>query len=324
MQHQTQLDAARVNGLNSTDTSSYDFSSYFKYLKERFDKVDLRIANMETTFAGPPYSGYPSFSSPASLLTDSKNGGIDIFLTANNHICDKGKNGLIKTINLYDSLRLLYTGIYRNSKEEVNNNPLLVTIKSFRIAFLNYTYGTNGISVPPPFIVKLIDTTSAKSDLIRTRELNPDYIIVCLHWGEEYMLKHSGEQQRIEKFFYANGTDIIIGSHPHVPQDYNIVYNTENDEVKHITFYSLGNAISNMTVQNTRIGMMAEIILYKGEDGSKRILNPKIEYIWTSRPEMFDRNFTILPVEEFIDKPELFKNKNEYQNMKQNYLQFKK
>lgn len=294
MQHQTQMDAAQIKGTDRNNPLSYDYTTYFQNLSERFCKVDLRIANMETTFAKPPYSGYPNFSSPHTLLSDSKKGGIDLFLAANNHICDKGKAGLAETLDIYDSLKVLYTGIYRDSLEEIKRNPLLVEIKGFRIAFLNYTYGTNGISVPEPFVVKIIDTVSAKADLERATGKSPDFIIVCLHWGEEYKLVHNASQERIGKFFYANGADIIIGSHPHVVQDSIIEYGI-NGEISHITVYSLGNAISNMTAPNTRTGMMAEIVFCKESDGSKKILTPKFEYIWTSRPKMFNKNFTILP-----------------------------
>ncbi|MFA6334197.1 MAG: CapA family protein [Bacteroidales bacterium] len=323
MQHQAQLDAARSTKGSSRDSRSYDYSSYFRHLEERFGNADFRIANMETTFAKPPYSGYPSFSSPISLISDSKRAGIDLFLAANNHICDKGERGLSGTLDAYDSLKVLYTGIYRNPQEELIKNPLILELKNFRIAFLNYTYGTNEIYVPQPFVVKLIDTSAIKRDLERTKEICPDFIIVCLHWGEEYRLKHSSGQERIEEFFYKNGTDIIIGSHPHVPQDYRIEYGPDN-EIKHITVYSLGNAISNMTAQNTRIGMSAEILLYREKGGTARILPPKFEYIWTSRPNMFDKNFTILPVEEYLEKPELFKDKEDYRNMKRYYLRFNK
>ena len=293
MQHQAQLDAARIKGGKTDDPNSYDYTSYFQNLKTRFSKVDMRIANMETTFAKPPYSGYPHFCSPSTLLSWSRKAGIDMFLAANNHICDKGKRGLEETMDVYDSLRVLYTGIYRNQQNELEKNPLVVEIKGFRIAFLNYTYATNGIPVPQPFVVKLIDTASIRADLKRTREKNPDFIIVCLHWGEEYVLKHSASQERIEKFIYANGADVIIGSHPHVIQDYNVEYGI-NGEINHVTIYSLGNAISNMTAPNTRTGMVAEIVLSKDSEGNKRILAPTVEYIWTTRPKLFKKNFSII------------------------------
>ncbi len=323
MQHQTQLDAARHSKGKSNSPSSYDYSSYFRYLENIFEQADFRVANMETSFAKPPYTGYPSFSSPHSLISGSKKAGIDLFLAANNHICDKGKRGLQGAIDAYDSLSVLYTGIYRDSQEENEKNPLIVKVKNFRIAFLNYTYGTNGIRIPSPFVVKILDTSAIKRDLARAVESGPDFIIVCLHWGNEYSLKHSKEQERIESFFYKNGADIIIGSHPHVPQDYRIEYE-QSGEIRHITVYSLGNAISSMTAQNTRIGMIAGILLSKDKEGKKRILPPEFEYIWTSRPKMFDKNFSILPIKEFLERPDLFKDKGDYRNMKQHYLRFKK
>ena len=297
MQHQAQLDAALVKGSEKKGTRVFDYSSYFAQLKDHFNRADLTIANMETTFAGPPYSGYPNFNSPHALLTACVESGIDIFLAANNHTCDKGRRGLLGTIGLYDSLGILYTGIYRNPEEEAKRNPLIVNIRGFKVAFLNYTYGTNGIPIPAPFVVKILDTSAIKTDIARAKALNPDFIIVCPHWDEEYKLVHSARQERMERFFYANGADLIIGSHPHVVQDYNIIM-ADSTSIAHITIYSLGNAISNMTAPNTRVGMMAGITLCKGENGSKRILEPKIEYIWTSRPKMFERNFSIIPIQD--------------------------
>ncbi len=201
MQHQAQIDAAQVKGSGKKAAPIYDYTSYFTQLKEHFDKADLTIANMETTFAGPPYSGYPNFNSPPSLLTASAESGIDIFLAANNHTCDKGKRGLSGTIGLYDSLGIMYTGIYRNKEEETANNPLVVNIKGFKIAFLNYTYGTNGIPIPPPYVVKLLDTAVIKPDLRRPKPPILNSIIVCPHWGEDYKFANSARKEGRKKFF---------------------------------------------------------------------------------------------------------------------------
>ena len=301
MQHKVQLASAHIKGKKYTKPGSYDYSSYFKNLKNNFDKSDIRIANMETTFGGAPYSGYPAFCSPSSLLTASHDSGIDIFLTANNHICDKGKTGLDRTMKLYDSLKISYLGIYKNPEDEKERNPFVIFKKGFHVAILNYTYGVNGNRIPKPFIVKLLDTNIIKADLERTKELKPDFIIACVHWGYEYILDHSKEQEKIESFMLKNGIDIIIGSHPHVAQDYTI-YTKENGEIAAVTFYSLGNAISNMTAPNTRTGLMVTILLYKDISGLKRILTPECLTIYTSRPGEADKNFTIIPGKEYQNR----------------------
>lgn len=322
MQHQAQLDAAKKNGKGNLSASTYDYNDYFKYLQPRFDKADLRVANMETTFAPAPYSGYPNFSSPPSLVSDSKKNGIDLFLAANNHTCDKGKRGIEGSISLYDSLNVMYTGIYRNEKEEYELNPLIVELKGFRIAFLNYTYGTNGIPVPEPYIVKLLDSNVVKRDIQRAKERDPDFIIACLHWGTEYVLSHSWEQEKWEKLFNREGIKIIIGSHPHVPQDVKIDKELSG-EVKGITVYSLGNAISNMTALYTRIGMIFRLELVKNWLGESRIIVPDYEYIWTTRPGLFNKNFSIIPVEDYIKEPHKLHNRDDFNKMKNQYVKLK-
>ncbi len=322
MQHQAQLDAAQERGRAKLNSGTYDYSPYFKHLQSRFDQADLRVANMETTFAPAPYSGYPNFSSPSSLLSESKKSGIDLFLAANNHSCDKGKRGIHGSISLYDSLKVLYTGIYKNETDEIEHNPLIVEIRGFRIAFLNYTYGTNGIPVPPPFIIKQLDSNVIKKDIARTKEKDPDFIIACLHWGTEYVLYHSEEQEKWAKLFNKEGVNIIIGSHPHVAQDIDIKRELSG-EISGITAYSLGNAISNMTALYTRLGMIFQLNLVKNWLGECRIIAPKYEYIWTTRPGTLEKNFSIIPVEDYVDKPHKLHNRDDYIKMKNQYLKVK-
>ncbi len=88
MMHRDQIsNAARPDG-------TYDFSTYFANIKPIIEDADLAIANMEFTLAGKPYSGYPCFSAPDGYEDYVASCGVDVFLTANNHILDKGKKGL--------------------------------------------------------------------------------------------------------------------------------------------------------------------------------------------------------------------------------------
>ena len=323
MQHQSQLDAARRPSSDGSKASSYDFSTYFKHLESKFNSSDLRIANMETTFSSPPYSGYPVFNSPFSLLEASKHGGIDIFLSANNHICDKGGKGIEGTIAAYNSLRTPYAGAYINSQERDRLYPLIIEIKGIRLAILNYTYGTNGIPVPAPCIVNLLDSTQIKEDILKAQYHEADFIIATIHWGNEYSLLASSEQKRWKQFFNRNGVNIIVGSHPHVVQEVEIERGLIG-EVSRITAYSLGNAISNMTAPNTRMGMLFTLRIIREKNGQMRLIEPLYELIWTSRPGSVEKNFTILPVEDFIDSPHLFKREEEWRRMKNEYSLLKR
>jgi poly-gamma-glutamate synthesis protein (capsule biosynthesis protein) len=314
MQHYEQVESSRRKAKIPLQKEWYDYSGCFRYVKERFAQADITIANMETTFAGKPYTGYPSFSSPPSLLQAAHENGIDIFLTANNHICDKGRNGLEKSIRLYDSLKIPFTGIYRSRAEELEKNPMVIEKKGFRIALLNYTCGTNGAAPPAPYVVNMADTANMSMDIARSKALDPDLIIVCVHWGAEYKRVHNQQQEMIAKFLNNKGVPVIIGSHPHVPQEKQVVFSPEG-KVLSITYYSLGNAISNMTAPFTRIGMMAEISLCRDSSGKADILPPQTEYVWTSRPGLFNDNYTILPVARYADSAGLFRSRTEYDRM---------
>src|SRR5690554_1607316 len=73
MQHLPQVQGAK----NEDGTFSYD--SCFYWVKERIGAADLASLNLETTLAGPPYSGYPLFSSPDAFAQSLKDVGFDLF-----------------------------------------------------------------------------------------------------------------------------------------------------------------------------------------------------------------------------------------------------
>ncbi|HNF82317.1 MAG TPA: CapA family protein, partial [Cyclobacteriaceae bacterium] len=181
MQHDSQIKAAY-----NISADAYDYSSCFQFVKPYLASADLAIGNLEVTLAGSPYKGYPQFSAPDELALTLKDAGMDILVTANNHCLDRGKKGLERTVMMLDSLGILHTGTFRDTVERMNDYPLIVEKNGFKLALLNYTYGTNGIAVTKPNVVNRIDTTTIRKDMIKAKELMPDAIIVFLHWGQEY------------------------------------------------------------------------------------------------------------------------------------------
>jgi poly-gamma-glutamate capsule biosynthesis protein CapA/YwtB (metallophosphatase superfamily) len=85
-------------------TNTYDYTNCFKYISSEMSDADYTIANLEVTLAGPPFTGYPQFSSPDELAVGCKNAGVDILVTSNNHSCDRGGSGITRTIEV---LRLI-------------------------------------------------------------------------------------------------------------------------------------------------------------------------------------------------------------------------
>lgn len=254
MQHQAQIDAALTSG------GKYDYSSCFSLVKKQISQADIAIGNLEVTLAGKPYQGYPAFSAPDEYLQSIKDAGFDVLLTANNHCLDRGKKGLERTILMLDSLLISHAGTYRNITERKQHYPLFINKNGFRIALLNYTYGTNGIKPSSANIVNYINKDIISQDILSAKARRPDAIIACMHWGIEYQSMHNKEQRELADWLIEQGVTYIIGSHPHVIQP--IELRKENNQ-QNIIIYSLGNFISNMGATNTDGGLIFTLQLEK-------------------------------------------------------------
>lgn len=258
MQHDGQIEAA----LNPK-TGQYEYEDGFKFVRPVLQQYDIRIANLEVTLAGKPFKGYPQFSAPDELATTLVNSGFNVIITANNHSCDRGSKGVLRTLDELDRLGVKHTGTFRSQEERDRNYPLMLEEKGMKVAILNYTYGTNGLSVEKPLIINYIDSAVIKSDVARAKELKADYIICTMHWGTEYKFLPNGYQKRFESWCYDLGVDMVIGGHPHVVQP--MERKTVNGEEK-LTVWSLGNFVSNMQTRPTRGGLMVGASIHKSGD----------------------------------------------------------
>lgn len=257
----------------SEATKSYDFSYVFENIKDYTLNADITVGNLETTFAGKArgYSSYPTFNTPEILGQNLKDIGLDVLCTANNHSLDKGYNGLVSTIDELDKLGLDHTGTY--SSEESSKNYLIKDVNGIKIGFLAYTYGTNGIPVPSGknYCINLISDNKILSDLTALKSLNPDVIAVFMHWGQEYVQKPVAEQERLANLLFENGTDIIIGSHPHVLEkmEKRSITLPDGKTKDGFVIYSLGNFISGQVKEYTKQSIILNLKLTKhGEDSS--------------------------------------------------------
>lgn len=255
MQHKAQIESAY------RDSQSYRYDDCFTEIHNLVEEADYAVCNLEAPLGGSPYTGYPSFSAPDEFAEAISETGFDLCLTANNHCMDKGKRGLIRTLDALDSMNIRHIGTYRNQAERDSLYPAIENINGISTVFLNYTYGTNGNYIPAPCIVNLIDTVQMKTDLEKARQLAPDCIIVCIHWGEEYKLQQNSEQETLAAWLISHGADHIIGAHPHVIQPVEMIKESPEKHADHLVAYSLGNFISNMSARNTDTGLLLELNL---------------------------------------------------------------
>lgn len=256
----------------NASTKTYDFSTFFPQIKSYISSADIAVGNLETTFAGgnKAYSGYPTFNSPPQLAKDVQDLGIDVLTTSNNHSMDSGYNGLINTIDTLDNLGISHTGTFKS--EEDKNKILVKDVNGVKIAFLSYTYGTNGIAIPKgkEYCINLIDKDLIKKQLDLAKAQNPDVICVSMHWGIEYKLQPNAEQKDLADYLFENGADIILGSHPHVlePMEKRTVTLSDGTKKDGFVIYSLGNFISAQKDKYTKDSIILNLKITKHSQGN--------------------------------------------------------
>ena len=289
----------------------YDYNKVFEPVEDIISSVDFAVANLEVTLAGPPFDGYPQFSSPDELAEACKSNGIDVLVTANNHSCDRGSMGIVRTNRVLDSLEILHTGTFSNQQNRDSLNLLVLEKENIRIGLLNYTYGTNGIPFHAPTYVNLLDSSLIKKDLKFARTKNLDKLIVFVHWGAEYQDQPNLYQKNFNQFFKRQGVDIVIGSHPHVVQPMHYI---KNNDKEFLTVYSLGNFVSNQRDFRKDGGVMFRCSIVKRDKAS---ISDK-EYILTWVNKFYKNkkwHYEVLPCSNKTYGKEYFSRNEDYAKM---------
>jgi len=286
MMHEGQISAARQAD------GTYDYSEYFENVDSIVSAADFAVVNLETPLGGKPYSGYPCFCAPDSYADALKDAGFDMFLLANNHILDRSDRGLRRTVDVVESMGIRHIGAYRDKAQRDSILPVVQEVNGFKIGFLNYTYGTNGISARKGAVVDYIDKDRIKADIKRSREAGAELICVALHWGVEYKLLPNAEQKRLAKFLVDQGVEMVIGGHPHVIQPMEM----RTDSLNHnqLVVYSLGNFISNMKTTSTRGGAMLQVRLTRDHEGKARIDSACYHLVFTEPGTPGDSNYRLV------------------------------
>lgn len=263
------------------ETDTYDFSYVFENVKDYIAAGDVSIANIETSFAGKErgYSNYPVFNSPDELARDVKKAGLDIITTAGNHCLDMGYSGLSRTIDVLKNNGIEQLGTYKSQEER--DTIFIKEVKGVKIAFIDYTYGTNGIPVPSgkEYCVNLIDKNLIKKDIEAAKSQNVDMIVACMHWGGEYKTKANKEQEDLADFLFKNGVNVIIGNHPHVLEQMEKRTITLEDGTTQDGFviFACGNFICDQNAENTRNSIILNIDITRHSNGEVTV--DKANYI---------------------------------------------
>lgn len=293
----------------NSETKEYDFSYVYEDIKYYTKVADITVGSLETTFAGEDkgYSNYPTFNSPDSLATALKKIGVDVISLAGNHALDYGYSGICRTIDVLDNADISHLGTYKTAEDQ--KKLLIKNVKGVKIAFINYTYGTNGISVPSgkEFCVNLIDKNLIKKQIDQAKSEGADMIVACMHWGTEYKTSANSEQKELADYLFKNGVDIILGNHPHVlePMEKKTITLDDGTTKDVFVVYALGNFTADQREEITRDSAILNLNITKNIDG--KISINKIDYVpiyMYKNSNAKSHKFKILDIEKSITKYE--------------------
>jgi poly-gamma-glutamate capsule biosynthesis protein CapA/YwtB (metallophosphatase superfamily) len=304
----------------------YDFKPMYKMIKSIVSNYDIAYYNQETIIGGSEIglSSYPAFNSPYEVADAMIDAGFNLVSLATNHTLDRGKQAVLNSRNYWNSKEnVLAVGSY--SSQEERNKIDIRESNGITYTMLNYTYGTNGISVPKGenYLVNIwpmngnnpeedIEYQNYKQqvleDIKRVRD-KVDVLLVAMHWGIEYQNMPNDYQKDAAKFLSDNGVDIVIGTHPHVIEPIDYINNT-------LVIYSLGNFASAHEVVNmdNRVGLMTSLEIEKNLKTNKiTIKNLENELLYMHYTNEY-KDFLIVPFSK-IDNSYL----NNYQEVYKKY-----
>ncbi|MBP6492425.1 MAG: CapA family protein [Clostridia bacterium] len=277
---------------------TYNFDNNFMYVKKYLEESDLALCNLETTFAGGTYTGYPVFNAPESLADALKKAGFDVAFTANNHILDMGLSGMKRTLEITRKAGLETAGTHLDGEK----NYTITEAKGIKIGVVAYFYETPELNGTPTIngnhvseeawpLLNTFNYNTLEEDLLNVEQSiqgakddGAEIVICYFHWGEEYQREPNEYQRYIAEAAASYGGDIIFASHPHVLQGMEIITDEASGRSVPV-FYSMGNFISNQrteTLDNryTEQGIIAQVNL-EYMKSKKQILSVKMEAVPT-------------------------------------------
>jgi poly-gamma-glutamate synthesis protein (capsule biosynthesis protein) len=291
------IDDARAP--DGTPSGGFDFSPIYAQIKPQIESADIAFINMETISAGAEFgfSGYPTFNAPTELGDAVYDTGFDIVNHATNHALDKGAAALRKMIDFWEERNITYLGVFADEKKRAA--PVIINKNNISFGFLSYTYGTNGLPLPKdsPYLVALIDTEVMAREIAALRPLC-DYLIVSMHWGDEYETVPNASQEKLAQFLAEQNVDMVLGHHPHVLQEVRAV--KRPDGVSMVVFFSLGNFVSAQKNPQTMLGGMARVVVEKADKTAQTSAFELIPLV--THYEKDGSGFRVIPLADYTEE----------------------
>lgn len=282
--------------------NGYDFMPMLEKVEPFLNDATITFANQETMIGGESFglSTYPAFNSPVEIGEALKQVGVDVVSIANNHTLDRGEKVIQTAIKHWDKMNMMYVGAYKDEKDQ-DTLRVYETKEGISVAFLAYTYGTNGITVPQgkDYLVNYINKSSIEQATEEAKE-KADVTVLSLHFGTEYERIPDEEQRELVQFAADQGVEIVLGHHPHVLQPMEWVEGKDGN--KTFVIYSLGNFLSGQDELYQEIGGIVKVSIKQTVKGNERTIEvTEPQFMPTYVHDDEEENYEVIPMYQLND-----------------------
>ncbi|WP_419893027.1 CapA family protein [Oceanobacillus kimchii] len=307
--------------------SGYDFTEMLSEAKLLFEKGDLTIVNQESIIGGTSMglSDYPKFNSPVEIGYTLKEFGVDIVNLANNHVLDKGEEGVIKSLHNWNKIGLPYVGAY-NSQED-KDTVRIFHKNGLRVAFVSCTKRMRGVTIPKKkkYLVDSFEDARVFNIANRIKQIRAnklaDVVVLSIHYGKEYQMLPTADQVEMSNKLSDAGADIILGHHPHVLQPPTYILNSQGKET--FCIYSLGNFFSGQFGLFRQIGGYLTIDIEKPSEDDEvlKIDNPTLKLTYVDATD--EGNYKLHLLEDIVQRQEYIRTRKGRFNSAETYEKIK-
>ena len=263
------------------DSGIWNYDHIYTHVLDQIQAADVAMIDQETVFA-PSHdavSTYPSFATPQEVGDAIIKAGFDVVESATNHADDYGYDYLKSTLDFWSTNYPDIPVLGIHATQEDADTVKVKEVNGIKIAFLDYTYGTNnsGAGEGYEYMIDIFDKDKITTMIQKAKEIS-DCIIFVAHWGTEDETMPNEYEKQWAAFLMQQGVDVIIGGHPHVLQPYGQL----SDDQGHNTtiFYSLGNFVSTQQELPELLEGMASFTIQKSTLNGKstiQILSPEVK-----------------------------------------------
>lgn len=272
--HQSLIDAG------ASEDGNWNYDKIYTHITDAIKDADIRMIDQETVFTTDhdSVSSYPSFATPTEVGDAIVKAGFNVVESANNHIDDFGEGFLTDVLNFWKTKYPDVTLLGIHDSQEDADTVKIREVNGIKIAFLDYTYGTNvGGIEGKDYMIDMIRKEKITT-MIQKAKQQADCIIFVAHWGTEDETMPNEYEKQWAAYLMEQGVNVIIGGHPHVLQPYGRISDGKGNET--VVFYSLGNFVSTQQKLEELLGGMAKFTIQKTVENGKtsiQILTPTVE-----------------------------------------------